>query len=161
HVIFAPAKIAIAGGNNGAGLPNAQLPPLQVLVSDENEIPLPGVPVAFNIVSGGGALNVRTAMTNSLGIASAVLTLPPKAVTVQVQATSGTASVMFTESAIAAPILLTDSIVDAVTFNANTSFGPGSILAISGQNLAPDAATAETPLPTSLGTARVLLSTPT
>jgi uncharacterized protein (TIGR03437 family) len=161
HVISAPAQITIVSGNNGAGLPNTPLPPLQVLVSDETATPLAGIPVAFTIVSGGGALNVRTAMTSSSGTAAAILTLPPKPATVQVLAASGAASVMFTVNAIAAPILLTDSVFDAVTFNSSASFGPGSILAISGQNLASEAATAETPLPTSLVTTRVLLATPT
>src|SRR5262249_53913584 len=80
--------------------------------------------------------------------------------TVQVVATVDTLSVTFTETALAAPIFTTDSVFDAVTFNANTSFGPGSILAILGQNLATTTALASAALPTSLASTQVLLTTP-
>jgi len=55
---------------------------------------------------------------------------------------------------------MTDAIFDAVTFNANVSFGPGSILAIVGENLASTQAMMSGSLPTLLGSTRVLLATP-
>jgi len=39
--------------------------PLQVLVVDENQIPLPGVPVTFTITSGGGSLSARIVITDT------------------------------------------------------------------------------------------------
>ena len=119
------------------------------------------LPVAFTITAGGGSLSARTVLTGASGTASAILTLPSNASEVQVVAATGTLAVTFTATVIVAPALLTDSIIDAVTFNANTSLGPGSILAISGQNLASTNAVASGSLPASLATTRVLLATET
>ncbi|PYS33444.1 MAG: hypothetical protein DMG14_31845, partial [Acidobacteria bacterium] len=161
QVTPAAARMTITGGNNSSGLPGAALPPFQVLVVDENQPPLPAVPVTFTITAGGGSLSARTVLTGTSGTASAILTLPSNASDVQVIAATGTLGVTFTATVIVAPALLTDSIIDAVTFNANTSLGPGSILAISGQNLASTNAVASGSLPASLATTRVLLSTET
>jgi uncharacterized protein (TIGR03437 family) len=90
-----------------------------------------------------------------------VLTLPPGIGTVTVVATSGEFSVTFTAGVIPTPSLFTDSVVDGVTFNSFLSFGPGSILAVSGQNLAQGTeAAAGAPLPTMLQSTRALLVTP-
>jgi len=160
HVTPSPAQMTIAGGNDPSGLPEATLPPLRVLVVDSDGTPLPNVPVTFTITSGGGSLNARTVPTNASGIAGVVLTLPSNPGTIEVTAAVGALSVTFHATAIAAPSLLTDSIFDGVTFNANASFGPGSILAIFGQNLAPREAVATGALPLELATTRVLLTTP-
>jgi uncharacterized protein (TIGR03437 family) len=160
HVIPAVSQMTITGGNNGSGLPGSSLPPLQILVLDERNDPLPGVPVMFTITSGGGTLSDRTVTTDVSGTASAILTLPSKPAAVQVVASVGTISVSFAETAISAPALLTDSIFDAVTFNPSTSLGPGSILAIQGQNLASTEVVASGSLPASLASTRVLVSTP-
>jgi len=152
-----PAQMNITGGNNASGLPGTPVPPLQVRVLDENLAPLANVPVTFTITSGGGSLSARTVSTNASGDANVVLTLPQQPATVQVIAASGKLSVTFTAIALAAPSLLTDSIFDAVTFNSNTSFGPGTILAILGENLASDSAVAPNALPTMLASTRVLL----
>ncbi len=153
------AQMTIAGGNDASGLPGATLPALQVLVLDNNQAPLPDALVIFTITSGGGSLSDRTVTTDASGIASVVLTLPSQPGMVQIVASIGTLAVTFTATAVAAPILLTDSIFDGITFNANTSFGPGTILLIAGQNLASgEAAAAANSLPTSLATTRVLVT---
>jgi len=159
HVILAPAHLNIVGSTKLSGLTGSALPPLQVLVTDENQSPLAGIPVTFSIASGSGSLSARTDLTNDSGIASVVLTLPAQASTVQVVATSGSLSVTFTAVTIEPPSLLTDSVFDAVTFNPSASFGPGSILAIGGRNLASSDVVAADTLPLSLGTTRVLLTT--
>jgi uncharacterized protein (TIGR03437 family) len=155
-----PAQLVIAAGNNTTGLPGDDVAPLQVVVYDEALVPLAGVPVAFTITAGGGSLNAREVDTNSSGIAGVILTLPQTPASVQIVATAGALSVTFTVTALAAPTLLTDSIFDAVTYNANTSFGPGTVLAISGENLAQTSAIASESLPTSLALTRVLIATP-
>ncbi|MBI4474981.1 MAG: hypothetical protein HY646_20105 [Acidobacteria bacterium] len=136
HVTASPAQMIIIGGNNAAGAASTTLPPLQVLVSDANQAPLPGVAVTFEIASGGGSLTARTVVTNFVGIAGTTLTLPSVPGPVRVVARIGSLSATFTVSAVPAPSLMADSVVDGVTFNTYTSFGPGSILSISGQNLA-------------------------
>jgi uncharacterized protein (TIGR03437 family) len=159
HVTPAPAQIKISAGNNASGLPGTTLPALEVLVLDENQAPLAGVPVTFTITSGSGSLSAREVASDASGIAGVVLTLPEKSGTVQVTAGSGSLAVTFTAIALAAPSIMTDSIFNGVTFNTNTSFGPGSILAIFGENLAAEEAVATGPLPTVLGTTRALIAT--
>lgn len=161
RVTAAPAYMTIVSGNNATGAAGAALPPLQVMISDANQLPLPGVSVSFAITTGGGFLSARTVRTNLAGLASTVLTLPPKPGTVQMIASSGELSVAFTATAIPAPTLLSDSVVDGVTLNSYTSLGPGSIISISGQNLAEASAVAgPSSLPTLLLSTRVLIATP-
>jgi uncharacterized protein (TIGR03437 family) len=158
-VTAAPAQMLITSGNNAGGLPGASLPPLQVVMLDAAQAPLPGVPVTFTITSGGGSLNDREVFTDASGAASVILTLPQKPGRVEVTADSGAFSVTFVATAFSAPTLLTDSILNAVTFNPNTSFAPGSILAIAGQHLASTAAFATESLPAALETTRVFIGT--
>ena len=161
RVTEAPAQMTMLSGNNGLGGVGAALPPLQVLVSDANQNPLNGVPVDFAIVNGGGSLSSRTAFTNAAGIAGTVLTLPPNRGTVQVLATVGDLSVTFTVTAVDAPALLQDSVVDGVTFNSYTALGPGSIVSITGEDLAQTTVLASAgTLPTVLATTRVWINTP-
>jgi uncharacterized protein (TIGR03437 family) len=160
HVTASSAQMTIFSGNNATGAPGAVLPPLQVMISDANQLPLQDVPVSFSITSGGGSLSTRAVVTNAAGTASTVLTLPPSPGTVKVMATSGEFSVTFTATAALAPALLANSVMDAVTLNGYTFLGPGSILAIFGQNLASDTVAAGSgTLPTSLQATRVLVAT--
>ena len=162
HVTASPAQMTIVRGNNATGAAGAALPPLQVLVSDAEQLPLSGVSVNFAISSGGGSLSARTAVTNAAGMAGTVLTLAPDPGTVRVVAASGEVSVTFTATAVSVPSLLANSVVDGVTFNSYTSLGPGSVLSISGQNLAQSTVVAGAEsLPTLLETTRVLLVTAT
>jgi len=160
HVTEAPAQMTIFSGNNALGNVGAALPPLQVVVSGANQNPLNGVPVNFAIVSGGGSISSRTAFTNAAGIAGTVLTLPPNRATVQVLATVADLSVTFTATAVDAPALLQDSIVDGVTFNSYAPLAPGSIILITGQNLAQTTVFAPAgTLPLILATTRVWINT--
>lgn len=158
-VTASPAQMTIVSGNNANGAPGSRLPPMQVLITDSNQLPLPGVPVNFTIASGGGSLGAQSAVTNASGIAGVVLTLPSNPGTVRVSVSSGNLSVTFTANAIPAPALLADSVRNGVTFNSYTPLGPGSVISISGQNLAQAPAIAEiSSLPTTLQTTRVLIS---
>ncbi|MBI3939532.1 MAG: hypothetical protein HY315_01740, partial [Acidobacteria bacterium] len=158
HVTPSPAQITLVSGNNASGAAGTALPPLQVLILDANKLPLPGVSVNWTIASGGGSLSARTVLANAAGIASTVLTLPAKPGKVQVVASSGRLSVIFSATAFLSPAV--DSVIDGVTFNAYASLGPGSILFIAGRNLAEEAVIASgSSLPTLLQTTRVLLAT--
>ncbi|HTK19212.1 MAG TPA: Ig-like domain-containing protein [Mucilaginibacter sp.] len=61
--------------NNQIGYPNHVLDrPLQVLVTDQNNKPVNGITINFQVSSGGGSL-ASTVPTNTAGIASAIWTL--------------------------------------------------------------------------------------
>jgi uncharacterized protein (TIGR03437 family) len=158
HVTAAPAQMRIVSANNVTGAAGSALAPFQVLLSDANQVPLPGITVNFAIASGGGSLSALNVRTNTVGVASTVLTLPATPGTVRVAATSGDLSATFNATAVPPPTLLANSVVDGVTFNAYTPLGPGSILSILGQNLVEGSATAgNSLLPTVLQNTRVLL----
>ncbi|MBI4472494.1 MAG: hypothetical protein HY646_07485 [Acidobacteria bacterium] len=160
HVTPAPAYLSIISGDNATGAVGAALPPLQVVVLDANHLPLQGALVNFAVIGGGGSLSARSVPTDSSGMASTILTLPPNPGTVWVVASSGEISSTFSATAIMAPSLLSDAVVDGVTFNAYTSIGRGGILSIFVPNLAQPGAVANTTadLPTSLQDTRVLLA---
>jgi uncharacterized protein (TIGR03437 family) len=160
HVTTTPSNISVVGSSQLAGTAGTAVPPLEVLVTDSNQQPLPGVTVIFEIVSGRGSLSVRTAQTNASGIASTTLKLAAAAGTVTVSATILNLSATFTIKAISAPSLQADSILDSVTMNPYASLAPGSIVALLGQSLAGVTLVAPgTGLPTILGGTSVLLTT--
>jgi uncharacterized protein (TIGR03437 family) len=162
HVTAAPAYMRIVGPSTLTGIAGSTLPALQVLLSDTNQVPLAGIPVYFSIISGGGSLSALTARTNAAGVAATALTLPASSGTVRVVATSGDLSVTFAATSIPPPTLLANSAIDGVTLNPYTPLGPGSIVLITGQNLAETtgAAGGES-LPTVVHTTQVLLITST
>jgi len=160
RVTASAAQITIVAGNGSRGAPGAGLP-LQVRLTDASQRPLPGATVVFAVTSGGGSVSVRNSITNESGIATTMLTLPRTPGIVQVTATSGSLSATFTDTAVLGPVLLSDSVVDGVTFNPYTPFGPGGVLSISGQNLADANASALSSLPTMLLTTRVFINGPT
>jgi uncharacterized protein (TIGR03437 family) len=158
HVTAAPAQMRIVGAGNVTGAAGSAVPAFQVLLSDANQLPLRGITVSFTIASGSGSLSTQTSHTNSAGLASTVLTLPLTPGTVRVVAAAADLSVTFTATAVPPPTLLANSAVDGVTFNPYTPFGPGSIVSITGQNLAEAMLAADgVSLPVLLHTTRVLL----
>lgn len=80
-----PARIAEYAGNHQTGVVGNFLPgPLQVLVTDQYGHPVPGHPVTFTVMSGGGALGPALApslvdTTNAAGIATTTYRLGPSA----------------------------------------------------------------------------------
>jgi uncharacterized protein (TIGR03437 family) len=155
-----PANISIVGNSQLSGLSGSVLPPLQVQVTDSNQQPLPGVTVAFAVTAGGGTLSLRNAETDLNGVASTTLTLPSTAGAVSVIATVLNLSATFTISVRSIPSLQADSVLDAATMNLHSALGPGSIVAILGQNFASATAVAlSTGLPNTLGNISALLTT--
>ena len=78
----APAKIVVEDGNQQTGATGQPLPhPLVVVVTDEGNNRLAGVPVTFRVTAGGGSLDGRSASTvrtDSDGRAPVILTLGPE-----------------------------------------------------------------------------------
>jgi hypothetical protein len=65
-----PASIAVAAGNNQPAAANSPVPtPPAVLVRDANDNPVSGVPVTFEVVSGGGSITGASTTTDNSGIA--------------------------------------------------------------------------------------------
>ncbi len=159
RVTAAPAQIAVAGGSVTSGAPGGNVP-LHVLLTDADREPLAGIAVSFTIISGGGSLNPRTAVSNSAGVATSVLSLPATAGKVQVVASSGKVSLTFTITVAAAPSLLSDGVLDGISLNPYASLAPGSIVSISGTNVAEADAAAPNNvlLPAQLLSTQVILS---
>lgn len=83
-------QLVMISGNNQTALVNATLPlPFEVQVRDDQNNPVSGVAVTFEITSGSGALsNSQPQITSDHGRASTVLTLGSEAGTVTVAASA-------------------------------------------------------------------------
>ena len=69
-------KIAIVSGDAQAGLVGSTLPaPLVVRVTDAGNIPIRGASVTWAVLTGDGTVNPSVSTSDSLGLASTVLTL--------------------------------------------------------------------------------------
>lgn len=71
-----PSDISVAQGNNQTGKAGVVLTnSIVVRVTGTGNLPMVGVPVAFQVSSGGGAITPQTILTNALGEATAKWTL--------------------------------------------------------------------------------------
>jgi hypothetical protein len=96
------ASIEMVSGDGQSAAVGTALSPFVVLVRDDSGNPLPGVSVGFALTAGGGSLSTASAVTDSGGEASTVLTLPTIPGSSTVSATAGAAgSVPFTATATA------------------------------------------------------------
>jgi uncharacterized repeat protein (TIGR01451 family) len=85
-----PATLALVSGDQQKALVGqAVAAPFIVRATDGNGLPVPGVSVTFQTVTGGGELNAGTATTDSQGRASATLTLGAAPGSNTVTATAG------------------------------------------------------------------------
>src|SRR5439155_290047 len=92
-----------AGGAQ-AGFFNRPLPmPYSVTVYDANNRPVPGVSVAWQIITGGGTLSTNPSITNSSGVATTIHTLGTATTYVVSATVTGLPSVTFTATASAPP----------------------------------------------------------
>lgn len=88
-VSTAPSNLVIVSGNNQTGVAGQPLAsPFVVRIADSSGNPVANQTVTFTVVSGGGTLSAIAPLTNSLGLASATLTLGPSAGTAAVTATA-------------------------------------------------------------------------
>ena len=85
-----PSDIIIAQGNNQFAKPSGPLPnPLVVRIVGPGNIPMKGITVAFQVVSGGGLISPQSALTNALGEVTARWTLGAAAGTNTLAVSSG------------------------------------------------------------------------
>ncbi|MBV6522321.1 MAG: hypothetical protein MNPFHGCM_02469 [Gemmatimonadaceae bacterium] len=85
-----PADLIIAQGNNQFAKPGSALPNQVVIrVVGENNIPMKGIAVAFQVTVGGGLISPASALTNALGEVQARWTLGPQPGTNTIVASSG------------------------------------------------------------------------
>lgn len=154
--------IVISSGNGQTGVPGQTLQPFVVRVIGQDNIPVGGIPVTFNVASGGGVLSDTQLQTDASGLASTVLTMGPQQGVNAVTATSGSLiNSPLTFNALAtgsgrAPVIFTGGIVNGASFrpsgSANANVAPGTLVAIFGSELAQSEQSAQTtPLPTTLG----------
>jgi N,N-dimethylformamidase beta subunit-like, C-terminal/Domain of unknown function (DUF4082)/Bacterial Ig-like domain (group 1)/Bacterial Ig domain len=109
---FVPASnLTKLSGDNQVGTPGATLSnPLVVQVVDPNGNPLSGQTVAFNVTAGGGSVSPTSAVSNSNGQASTMLTLGASAGRTTVHATAtGIGSVDFSAVTLQDTVLTTQS----------------------------------------------------
>lgn len=65
--------MALNAGNNQTSVVNSPVAiPPSVLIRDQFNLPVPGIPVDFSVTSGGGSVGVVSALTNANGVATAV-----------------------------------------------------------------------------------------
>ncbi|OLB13979.1 MAG: hypothetical protein AUH07_05400 [Gemmatimonadetes bacterium 13_2_20CM_70_9] len=99
-----PAQVVKSGGDAQAGFFNTPLPmPYSVTVYDANNRPVPGVSVAWQIITGGGTLSTNPSITNSSGVATTIHTLGTATTYVVSATVTGLPSVTFTATASAPP----------------------------------------------------------
>lgn len=155
-------NLLLNSGNNQTGVPGQPIQPFVVRVVGSNNIPIENAPVTFSVTAGGGSLLGTQVNTDSLGLASTVLTLGPNPGVNTVTASSGsligspvTFNALGTTSGLA-PTLFTGGMVNGASFRPSGAPGgsvaPGAIVALFGSDLASAQIPAQaTPLPTTLG----------
>lgn len=95
-----PATLEKAAGDGQFGPVGAALAPLGVVVRDHFGNPVGGAPVAWEVVSGGGSLDVPTSVTDASGLATVTWRLGPVPGPNAVRASAGAAPpVTFTATA--------------------------------------------------------------
>ncbi|MGH9631799.1 MAG: hypothetical protein ACRD7E_26130, partial [Bryobacteraceae bacterium] len=125
-------KLAVISGDRQPAIPGTPLPaPLEIRVTDENELPYAGVPVQAG-VAGGGSVNPATAVTNERGVATFQWTPGPNPINELRASVDGGAVV--TATALGQPTFSAATVVNAASFTAGLS--PGAIGTMFGANLA-------------------------
>jgi hypothetical protein len=128
--VGAPASIESAAGGGESAVVGTAVPTAPaVLVRDADGNPLPGIPVSFKVVSGGGTASDRTPVTGSDGVATVgAWTLGPKVGANTLQATlsglevSGS-PVIFTATGTPGPVSAEKSLVSASPAQITASTG--------------------------------------
>src|SRR5262249_37235594 len=108
---------------------------LGVRVVDRFGIPLVGVPLRYDVISGGGQVKVGDNQTYRLGIAKAVVSLTSLGDKVY-RATVGSLSLDLEGYAREYPDFKADGVKNAASFETGRGFAPGSYISIFGTDLA-------------------------
>jgi minor extracellular serine protease Vpr len=136
-------------------------------IVDQYGVPIPNLPVTFNVASGGGQLIPQcitgcaaASSTDNYGQAAAEMFLGPNPGNNVYTATAGSLTASFTATGIAQPTILPNGVVNAASY-ANQPAAPGSYVALFGNNLAPSTSQYSTPyLPIALSSVTVSFDNP-
>jgi minor extracellular serine protease Vpr len=129
-------------------------------VTDRFGVPVPNVPVRFNVTAGGGSVRGQNLSTDFYGFAGAYLTLGPDPGENTVTATAGGLSTTFRATARLQPAISPGGIVNAASFTPGTAVAPGSYVAMFGSGLADSTKVESTPyLPLAINGASVSFDT--
>jgi trimeric autotransporter adhesin len=71
-----PASLSVTSGNMQTGVPGSQIP-ISVIVKDASGNPVGGAIVTFSVTSGSAQLSAPAVTTNTLGVATVMVTLGP------------------------------------------------------------------------------------
>ena len=130
-------RLVKTGGDGQQALvnqPYAQ--PLGLQVLDDQNRPVPGTPVAFNVLSGNAAINPAVATTDVNGRVSVAVTAGSQAGTTQIRATAGTLSETFTlSSRLPGPVVASGDFRSAAGNSPGVT--PGGIAIVRGSGMAP------------------------
>lgn len=75
-IALLPSDIIIAQGNNQIAKAGGPLPnPIVIRIVGPGNVPMKGIPVAFQVTAGGGLISPQSAITNALGEVTARWTL--------------------------------------------------------------------------------------
>ncbi|HEX3232959.1 MAG TPA: hypothetical protein VHR41_02095, partial [Gemmatimonadales bacterium] len=82
-------RLLAGHGDGQTGVPGRELPlPVEVIVTDEEQHPIPGVAVTFTVTQGGGSVSAATVQSDIQGLAPVRWTLGAQAGTQTIQATA-------------------------------------------------------------------------
>jgi uncharacterized protein (TIGR03437 family) len=133
-----PANVIPLLGDGGTGPTSSDVEDgeLALLVIDGAGLPVPNLPVSFQVAAGGGQIQNADPVTNQYGIATAdaIAGANPGANTFA--ATVAGMTVRFFDIALAPPATSPDGIVNAATHQVGPGIAPGSYISIYGTNLA-------------------------
>ena len=151
-------RLTVVSGDRQFASAGQPLPePVVVRLSDLNNLPYPGVPLAVSI-QGGGRIDPAAPITDETGQVRFVWVPGPEAAnTLRITVVGGPLQVAALVTALGRPSFTTAGVVDAATFR--QQLAPGSYATLFGASLAGGAtATASLPLPERLANVQVLVN---
>ena len=157
-----PANLISMAGNGDGGTVGQQTAGGYVVlrVVDQYGVPVPDLPVAFSVSSGGGQVKPLAKATDKYGTAIAESILGPNPGTNVYTATAGALTASFVATGLPQPSILPDGAVNAANY-AVQPLAPGSYIALFGNNLAASTSTYNTPyLPVALNRVSVSFANP-
>ena len=133
-----PANVIPLIGDRGIGPTSSDVEDgeLALLLIDGSGLPVPNVPVLFQVVGGGGRIQNADPVTNQYGIATAEAITGANPGANTFAATVAGMTVRFFDIALIPPAISPDGIVNAATHQVGPGIAPGSYISIYGTNLA-------------------------
>ena len=128
---------------------------------DRHGVPVRNAPVRFRVTLGGGTIDTADPQTDVYGIAAAKVYLGPQLGEQEFTAEAGGLTVYFNGRARVRPVIETNGVVNAASFERGKAVAPGSYIAIFGRGLSETTRVFSTPyLPLSLARVSVSFDVP-